>query len=82
MANTTYEHKCPYCLHKWIGKKQIVVSCVRCKRRLDYAQKAVPGRADAVRFIETNLIRAGMHPQIARSEAKRKLNNIIGFGGK
>lgn len=79
MGNITYKHRCPFCMHEWIGKKPVVVSCTRCKRRLDYTQKAVPGRADALRFIEANLIRAGTHPSLAPTEAKRKLNQIIGF---
>lgn len=79
MANMLYNHHCPYCLHDWVGKKAYVVSCVRCKRRLDYAPKTAPGRADAVRFIEATLIRAGTHPSIAKAEAKRKLNQVIGF---
>ncbi len=77
-----YKHSCPFCNHTWIGKKAVVVSCVRCKRRLDYEQKTAPNKSAAIQFIETNLVSAGMPPAMARNEAKRRLNSIIGFGGK
>jgi hypothetical protein len=77
-----YTHKCPFCGHIWDGIKPVVVSCVSCKRRFDSPQKTRPGQNAAISFIETELISAGVHPTIARLEAKRRLKSIIGFGGK
>jgi len=76
-----YKQKCPHCTHEWMGKIPHPVSCTRCKRRLDMPTISVPGRSVAIRFVEENLIRAGVHPHVAHAEAKRKLNSIIGFGG-
>lgn len=82
MAKQLFEHHCPHCDHTWSGTKRVVVSCVRCKRRLDYEQKSVPGKTAALKYVEFNLISAGIPPHAARTEAKRRLNSIIGFGGK
>ena len=74
-----YKQKCEYCDYEWVGKLPNPCSCPRCKRRRDVVTQSVPGRASALRFIEANLIRAGTHPSMAHTEAKRKLNQIIGF---
>lgn len=81
MSKYIYEHHCHHCGHKWKGTKEVVVSCVRCKRRLDDGREKVTGKAAALKFVEFNLISSGVPPRVARSEAKRRLNAIIGFGG-
>jgi hypothetical protein len=75
-----YKHKCRLCGHEWEGRKPVVISCVKCKRRFDYPSTKVPGEQAALKFVEFNLIRAGLPPSVARNEAKFRLNKIIDHG--
>jgi len=79
--NAKYPHTCSFCGYKWMGRIMDPISCPDCKRRFTRPNNLVRGKQAAVRFVEENLIRAGVHPHVAHAEAKRKLNSIIGFGG-
>jgi ribosomal protein L37AE/L43A len=73
----TYRHKCPFCGHKWEGRKATVVACIKCKRRFDYP-KLVPGKQAALQYIEQHLLKSGMSPTRARKEASVRLQKILG----
>jgi predicted nucleic acid-binding Zn-ribbon protein len=75
-----YQHKCPFCGHSWSGRKAVVISCTRCKKRFDYPSTKLPGEQAAIKFIEFKLISAGLPPSVARNEAKFRLNKIIDQG--
>lgn len=72
----TYQHSCPFCGYKWSGRKKNPVSCSRCKRRFD-APARIPGRVAALRWVEVNLIQAGLPPSVAKKEAKHRLSEIV-----
>jgi hypothetical protein len=85
MAKQLFPQKCPYptCGYEWLGKIQFPVSCPRCKQRLDMKRKSMDAnRSAALHFVETKLVSAGYPAHIAKAEAKRRLNSIVGFGGK
>ena len=77
--NVKYPHACNFCGYKWMGRLKNPISCPDCKRRFTRPNNSVPGKQAAIRFVEAKLIQSGASPIFAREEAKRKLNQIIGF---
>lgn len=74
-----FEHSCPYCGYKWVGRKEVVKTCTRCKTRLDYLGKDNGTRREtaAINLIAIKLCNTGMSPFKALEEAKRRFKAIL-----